>query len=83
MISFSESSSSVYSDSDTSSSSGGASALISTIAAILAPITYSLNSILDKTVVSVRVRHEKSYIGLVGIIDTMIGYFQSSIFIIL
>lgn len=74
MNSFSQSSSSVYSDSDAPIDK--VSPLIPTIAAILAPITYSLNSILDKTVVSVRVRHEKSYIGLVGLMDTTIGYLK-------
>ena len=69
------------SDSDSSSSSssssfvsaGSGSLLLAIIAATAAPVVYAINGILDKTVISIRVRYEKGYIGLVGCLDTLIG----------
>lgn len=72
------SNSSGFSLSSSSSSSGGngvggASYALSMACAIAAPIMYAINGILDKTVISIRVRHEHSYIAMVGIVDIFLG----------
>ena len=53
---------------------GSGSLLLAIIAAATAPIVYAINGILDKTVISIRVRFEKGYIALVGCLDTLMGY---------
>lgn len=71
-------SSSTYSDSFSFSSSSSidnnkGSMVIAIVGAIAAPIAYAVNGVLDKTVISVRVRHELSYIATVGCMDAFLG----------
>ena len=71
--------SSSYSDSFSFSSSSNSidnnkgSMVIAIIGAVAAPIAYAINGVLDKTVISVRVRHELSYIATVGCMDAFLG----------
>lgn len=65
------------SDNDSDSGGGGGKKLsiktISLICAISGPVANGIVNILDKIVVSGRVHHTGSYVGVLGFLDVIIG----------
>jgi len=59
--------------SDVSSSSEGGSQALYIILAIASPIVYACVNIVDKTAVSMRVKHTPSYLVMIGVLDMIIA----------